>query len=279
MGGQGGVADALLADAGEGGLQRGHQLGPELAVQCVAGVGVFHIAADIGVKQDGVDDAVAVLAEAPDGDVDVDAGPLVHHPEGHGVGGAVLVAHQFLGVDVVQALVGGGLTAEADPLAHLGKGVVDVLQPAAEQGGLGAGAVGVLARLGAQLHHLALLHDQGTLAVGHGHDGAVGDDVLTAVLVGGTAVGALLAFDGQHVRGEGVAVKIFLPLVGHHAGSCADCCFYKTHKPNLLCCSINSPSRLPAAAPLGGGLGSLFEGAGTADAGPEGVGEQFYRPV
>ena len=135
-----------------------------------------------------------------------------------------------------------GLPAEAEPLAQLGKHAVDVLQPAAEQGGLGAGAVGVLARLGAQLHHLALLHDQGTLAVGHGHDGAVGDDVLTAVLVGGTAVRALLAFDGQHIRREGVAVKIFLPLVGHHAGSCADGCFYKTHKPNLLCCGINSLS-------------------------------------
>ena len=234
VGGQGGVADALLADAGKSRLQGGHQLGLELAVQRVAGVGVFHISADVGVKQDGVDDAVAVLAKAADGDVEVNAGALVHHTEWHRVGGAVFVAHQLLGVDVVDALVGGGLPAKAEPLAHLGKDAVDVLQPAAEQGGLSAGAVGVLARLSAQLYHLALLHDQGALALRHGHDGAVGDDVLIAVLVGRAAVGALLPLDGQHFGREGIAIEKLFPLVGHHAGGRVHCSFYKTHIPNLL---------------------------------------------
>ena len=67
---------------------------------------------------------------------------------------------------------------------RLGKHAVDVLQPAAEQGGLGAGAVGVLAGFGTEVHHLALLHDQPALAVGHGDHRAIRDDVFAAVPVG-----------------------------------------------------------------------------------------------
>ena len=235
MAGQSRVADAHLADAGEGGLQCGHHLGAHLAFQRVTGVLVFHISADIGVKQDGVDDAVAVLAEAADADVDVDAGTLVHNAERHGAGGAVLVAHQLLGVDVIDALVGGSLTAEAEPLTDLSKDFVDVLgQTLAQQRGLGAGVIGVLAGLGAEVHHLALLHDEGALALGHRHDGAVGDDVLGAVAVGRAPGDFLLSLDSQHLCRESIAVKVFFPLVAHHAGCCAQCRFDKTHKPYLL---------------------------------------------
>ena len=235
MAGQSRVADALLADLGKSRLQGRQQLGLELAVQRLAEIGVFHIAADIGVKQDGVGDAVAVLAKAPDADVHVDAGPLVHHPERHRAGGAVFVAGQLLGVDVVDPLVGGFLAAKGKALAHLGKDVINILgQPAAEQGGLGTGIVGVLTGLGAEIHHLALLHDEGALALSHGHDGAIGDDVLTAMAVGRAAALLFLAFDGQNIRRESTAGKVFFPLVAHHAGSGTQCCFDKTHKSNLL---------------------------------------------
>ena len=218
-----------------GGLQCGHHLGAHLAFQRVTGVLVFHISADIGVKQDGVDDAVAVLAEAADADVDVDAGTLVHDAERHGAGSAVLVAHQLLGVDVIDALIGGSLTAEAEPLADLSKHFVDVLgQTLAQQRGLGAGVIDVLAGLGAEVHHLALLHNEGALALGHRHDGAVGDDVLGAVAVGRAPGNFLLSLDSQHLRRESTAVKVFFPLVAHHAGCCAQCRFDKTHKPYLL---------------------------------------------
>ena len=68
----------------------------------------------------------------------------------------------------------------------------------------------------------------------HGYDGAVGDEVLIAVLVGRAAVGALLPLDGQHFGREGIAIKKLFPLVGHHAGGRVHCSFYKTHIPNLL---------------------------------------------
>ena len=235
--GQGRVADAHRADPGKRRLQGGHQLGLQLAVQCVAGVGVFHIAADVGVKQDGVGDPVAVLAKAPHADVNVDAGARIHDPEGNGAGRAVFAAHQLLGVDVIHPLVGGGLPAEGEPLADLGKHFVDVGgQPlAGKEGGLSAGAVGVRARFRAEIHHLALLDDEGALPLGNGDHRAVGDDVVPAMTVGRAARGALFTPDGEDLRRERVARKKFFPLIGHHAGCCRNSSFDKTHKSDLLC--------------------------------------------
>ena len=61
------VADAHLADAGEGGLQCGRHLGAHLAFQRVT-VYLFSTF-PCQKNRDGVDDAVAVLAEAADADV------------------------------------------------------------------------------------------------------------------------------------------------------------------------------------------------------------------
>ena len=77
MAGERGIADALLGDLGKGGLQRGQQLGLELAVETVAGIVPADVAADVRIEQDRVADAVAVLAEAADGDINIDPGALV----------------------------------------------------------------------------------------------------------------------------------------------------------------------------------------------------------
>ena len=234
MAGQGRVADAHLADPGERRLKGSHQFGLQLAVQCVTGVGVFHIAADVGVEQDGVGDAVAVLAEAPYADVNVNAGALVHDPEGYRAGCAVLVADQLLGVDVVDALVGRRLTAKGEPLADLGENFVDVLCQtlSGKERGLGAGAVSVLAGFRAEVNDLALLDDEGALTLGNGDEGAVRDDVFRAAAVCGTAGSLLFAFNGEDVRRESVTREKFLPLVGHHTGCRANSSFDKTHKPD-----------------------------------------------
>jgi len=183
-----GKVSTLAADAGQGhdggiavlgnavldlvGVDVPRHLGGDLtgfSDRAALGASVVLAGADgVEVPQGGVDGAVAVLAEAADADVDVDAGTLIHDAERHGAGGAVLVAHQLLGVDVIDALVGGSLTAEAEPLTDLSKDFVDVLgQTLAQQRGLGAGVIGVLAGLGAEVHHLALLHAEGALAPGH----------------------------------------------------------------------------------------------------------------
>ena len=225
-----GIADAHIADLGKGGLQGGHQLGFQLPVDLIAGVAFLRIAADIGVEQNGVGDAVAVLAEAADGNVDVDAGALIHHAEGHRAGRAVFVAHQLLGVEVIDALIHRGLAAEGKALADVLEHCADGLgQIAAEQRRRAAGIVGVLTRLGAHIHDLALLHDHGTLAVGNGHDGAVGDNVVIAFGVGAASALAFPAAGSQQVSWHGFTIKVFLPLVGHNAASSAHCSSDKSH--------------------------------------------------
>ena len=154
----------------------------------------------------------------------------VHHAEGDGRRGAELVFHDLLGVEVVDALILAGVAAEGKALADQLEGVLDAFaQLAGEDAGLGGGVIDEFAGLGADLNDLALFHDDHALAVGHGDQGAVGDDVVVALGVGGTAGDALLALDDQHVLVDRVAVEKLLPLISQHAADCADARRNKTH--------------------------------------------------
>ena len=241
------IADAHGADLGKGRLQSGHQLGLELAVNGVPCIRLRDVAAYIGIEQDGVYHPVAVLAKAADADVHVDAGSLVHHPEGDRAGGAVFVAHQLLGVEIIDPLVCGGLSPKGEPLAQLRKNILDAVfgQGTRQQRGLRAGLVGVFARFGAQLHHLALLHDQGALAVGHSQHRAVGDDVITAPAVGRTPGTAFFALHGDHIGGQRIAIKIFFPLVAQHTAGSSQCSFDQTHNTTLLFRRARGPQCSP----------------------------------
>ena len=231
MHGQGGVPDAHLGDPAKGGLEGGEQFGLQLAVDALPGKGLGHAAGDVLIEQDGVADPVGVLTEAADADVDVDACSLVHHPEGDGAGGAVLVAGELPGVEEVDPLVLGGLPAEGEALGGCGKGGLDALpQVPAEDGGLGGGVVDVLTGLGAELHHLPLVHDHHALAVGHHDDRAAGDDVVSPLGVGGPASGGLAALHHEDVGGDLLAHEKFLPLVSQHTAGCTQCSLYQSHR-------------------------------------------------
>ena len=235
MAGKGGIADAHFADLGESGLQSRQQLRFHLTGDIFRLVVLTDVAADVGVEQQGVLQPDAVLAEAADADVNVDASPLVHHPEGDGAGGAVLIARQLLGVEVVDSLILGSLAAEGETLADILEHVLHALaQITGEDAGLRGHIVGVFAGLGADVHHLALLHDEHTLSVRNGDQAAVGDDIVIALGVAGTARDLLFALDRQHVRGDRLAIKVFLPLVGQHAASRAHCRFDQSHNFTLL---------------------------------------------
>ena len=224
------IADAHFGDLGERGLERRQQLALELAVDLLTGVVSLHVAADVGVKEHRVGHAVAVFAEAANGDIHIEADVVIHHAEGHRAGRTVFVAHQLLGVEVIDALIHRGLAAEGKALADVLEHCADGLgQIAAEQRRRAAGIVGVLTRLGAHIHDLALLHDHGTLAVGNGHDGAVGDNVVIAFDVGAASALAFPAAGSQQVSWHGFTIKVFLPLVGHNAASSAHCSSDKSH--------------------------------------------------
>lgn len=243
MAGQRRVADPHVADAGKGRLEGGQQLGFELAVDLAALITSLYIAADIGIEQQRVGDSVGILTKTANRDVDINARPLIHDAEGNRRGRAVLVADQFLGVEVVDPLILGGLAAKGETLADGLEHLADALaQVAGKNTGFRGHVVCILARLSAHVHHLALLHNEHTLAVRHRDDGTVGDDVIAAFCVAGTARGTFLSLYRQHIGGDCLTVEVFLPLVGQHAARTAQCRFNKSH--NRIILSLNCKSRL-----------------------------------
>ena len=235
MGGDLVILHLVGGKSGQSRLQSVHQLALQAGSQLRGIVLVGDVAAHVGVEQQRVADAVGKAAVAAQIDRELIA-PLLadHHPERDGGGGAVQDLAQLLGVDVVHALILAGVAAVGEPLGYglEGSGQT-VAEVAGEHAGLGGGIEGVLARLGAHLHHLALLHDDHALAVCHGDAAAVGDDVILAV-VGAAARGALLALDHQHVFVQRIAIEKFLPLVCKSSTQCAHTCFDQTHSNFLL---------------------------------------------
>ena len=228
--GDGTVADAHLRNLGKGGLQGGEQLGLKPAVDLVARVAIGHVAAHVGVEQQRVGDAVRVLAVAAHGDVNVQANVVIDHAEGHGRGGAVLVADDLLGVDEVDALVLARVAAKGKAAADIGEGLLDgIAQVAAKDARLAAGIEDELTGLQCDFDDLAVLHHEHALAVVDGDDRAVGDDVVLAARVGAAATGAFAALAGQDVSRHRFAVDKFLPLVGHDAAGSSQSSFQESH--------------------------------------------------
>ena len=220
--GQGAVAYAHVRYLGKGGLERGQQLALELAVYLVAGIVALDVAAHVGVEQYRVGHAIAVLAEAADGYVHIQADVVVHHAEGHRAGRAVLVAQYLAGIEVVHALVLARLAAKGEAVEGRleQRAGLFAVQRAVEQAGLAALVEHVLARLGAEVHHLALVDYQHALAVGHGNYAAVGYDVV--VLKAAAAEAALCLLGGlgdQHVVRQCVRIEVLLPLAGQRAAN------------------------------------------------------------
>ena len=228
--GKRGIADPHFADLCKRGLKSGQQLGFHLTRDIFGFIVFADVAADIGIEQQRVFEADAVLAEAANADVEIDARTLIHHAEGNRTGRTVLVARQLLGVEIVDALILGGFAAEGEALADVFKDALHaVAQIAGENARFGGHVVSIFARLGAHIDHLALLHDEHALAVRNGDHAAVGDDVVVAVLVARAARNLFLSLDRKHIRGDRFAIEVFLPLVGHHAARCTQCRFDKSH--------------------------------------------------
>ena len=234
-----GRAQLLGSQCAEGVLQVGNELSLQSAVDLIPGVLVIHIAADLGVEQQRVGNIVGVHAVAAQVHGLVEAHLLVADLKEDGRGRSELIAHDLLGVDVINTLILAGVTAVGKALAHGLEGVQDALaQRTGKQRGLCGGVIGELAGLGADLHHLALLHDDHALTVGHGDAGAVGDNVVVALGVGGTTGDALLALADQNISGQCLAIEKLLPLIGQSATQRTDASFNKSHNRNSFHCFV-----------------------------------------
>ena len=230
MSGQGAVADAHGGNFGKGRSQGREQLGFQLAVDAFSGKIPGDVGADLFIEHNGIADPVGIFTEAADGDIRIQTDILIHHPEGNRIGGAVLVAHELLQIKIVYPLIPGHVTAEGKAASKGPEGVGDPLpQRTGEDGRLGRGIVGILPGLGAEFGDPALVHDHHTLAVCHGDDTSVGDHIVGASGVGGAASPALPAPHHQQIFRDGIAIKIFLPLVRQDTAGGTECSFDKTH--------------------------------------------------
>ena len=79
--GKRGIADAHVGNFCKCRLKRSQKLSFELPIQPVAGIIFADVAAHVRVEQNRGADAVAVFAEAANGNVDVNACPLVNNAE------------------------------------------------------------------------------------------------------------------------------------------------------------------------------------------------------
>ena len=244
--GHGGVAHAHGGNLREGGLQRRQKLAFQLRVDLVARVGLLHVAAHVLVEQQRVGDLVRVLAVAAHRNIHVKADVRIDDAEGNRRCRAVLVADDLFLVEVIHALVFARVAAEGEAAAHALEGRLDAVGDfvvAKEQARLGRVVEHEFARLAACVDDCALFDDDHVLAVGHGDDRAVGDDVALALGVRRAALvgGALHALDHQRVGVEGVAVEIVAPRIGKHATQGARARFQKTHDRFL---SVVLPDRI-----------------------------------
>ena len=172
-------------------------------------------------------------------DVDVQANVVVDDAEGHGRGGAIFVAHDFLRVEEVYALVFARVAAEREAGAHALKRRHEPIAEARfaeEQAGFGRLVENELARFSARFDDRALLDDYHELAFIDRDDRTVGNDVAFASRVRAAALvaRAFLALRHQRVGVKRVAVEILTPRIGEHAACGADAGFQQTHGSSFL---------------------------------------------
>ena len=237
MAGQRGITNAHIRDPGKCGLQSSQQFGLQLAIQILTSVCLLHIAANIGIKQQRITDVIAVLTEATDGNIHINACTGIHHTERNRAGGAIFVANEFLGVKVIYSLILGRLSTKGKTLANILKSIQNTAaQAATENRGFCRAVVNKFTGLGAEFGNLTLIHDHHTLAVCNSNHGAIGDHILTTLIIAGTTGNTLLALYSQHICFHCVTIKIFLPLIRQDAAQRTNTGFNKAHKSYLQIC-------------------------------------------
>ena len=105
MTGECGIADSLRGNLCERWLQGCQKLCPQLAVQIISSVAFRRIAADICVEKHRVCDPVAVLSITADRNIQINSCSFIYNTVRHRIRCSVLVADNFLCVDIVDSLV------------------------------------------------------------------------------------------------------------------------------------------------------------------------------
>ena len=224
------VTDAKPGDLSKGRLQAGEELALQLAVQSVTGVIAGHIGCQLLVEGDGVRDLVGIFTVATDGGIQIEAQVVVDNMEGYRSGSTILVAQDFLGIEVIHSLILAGIGSEGETGLEILPGILQTLaQTTVENGAFGGVIPGKGAGFRGKFHDPAQIYDHHGLAFVDNDNGAVADHIFTAFGVAAALAGTLLCLAHKHIVTHAVAVKIFSPLVSQDTAGCAECCFDKTH--------------------------------------------------
>ena len=220
------ITNALCRDFRKSRLQCCQKLGFELGIDAFSVIRVLHIGADVGVEADRIDDMVAVLAKAPDGDIHIQTDVFVHDAERNRACSAVFISHQLFCVEIIHALILWRLSAEGETFPDVAEAF---FQAFAECAGKDARLGGIIkdkfARLCADLYDLALLHDHHKLSVCDRDDGAAADDIVGTLGVGAASADSFFTFHSDDVFRHCLTIKILLPLVSQIPADCSQSCF------------------------------------------------------
>ena len=216
-------AKLLFRQRAESRLQSVDEFRFELVVDLLAGKLALHIAAKPCVEQQRIGDHIGIHAVAAHLHSAADTDALVYHFKYDRAGRTEFVVQNFFGVEIIYPLILAGVAAVSETLADGLKRILDAFaQTACKDRRLGGSVVCKFTGFGADLHDLALFHDDHALTVRHGNSGTVGDDVIVPFCVGGTPANTLFPLAHQYIVGQCFAVKEFLPLIGQCAAQCAD---------------------------------------------------------
>ena len=183
-------------------------------------------------EQQRVGDLVGEHAVAAEVDRKFEAERFIDdHAERDGVGSAVFVIAYLAQIEVVNALILAGITAEGETPSDEFEGIFDALpERARENAGFGGGIIDEFAGLAGELNDLALIDDDHELTLVDGDLGAVGNDVVAALGVAAAlAVDDLLSLGDEDVLRQSFAVEKFFPLIGENSAQGSEARFNKSH--------------------------------------------------
>ena len=224
---QSAVADTHLRDPRKRRLQGSQELRFEHRINLIPGIHISHISAHICIERHRIHDPVRIFSITPDRNIHVQPDIPVHYPKRHRIRRTIFIPWYFLNIHIIDPLIFSRAASKLKTLPGLFcNSFQSFHKRTAEYRRAGAHVISIRPRLRTCIHHPAVFHDDHTLSVCHRNMRAVGNDVVVPSSVGRTPRHFPDPSRHQHIRIQGITVKIFLPLIRQRPSDCIRCCSY-----------------------------------------------------
>ena len=122
---------------------------------------------------------IGVLTKAAYGNIYIESHIRIYHAEWNRASRAIFIAHNFLDIKIVHPLVLASVTTKGKTFTNTFKHGFDIIfQITTENRRLCRRIIGIFARLGTKVNHLALLNDNHALTIINGNDGTRRDNII-----------------------------------------------------------------------------------------------------